>query len=103
MDATHGSRKDRSEAFALAVNCGIPCLLVEVVAGEDAVRRNFEARASEPSLISDARWETYRHQQSAFDPIDEISVEEHITVDGTAPLSTNIDAIIAQVASLAQR
>ena len=103
LDATHGRREDRRHTFALARRAGVLCLLVEVVADEDAVRRHFDARASEASAISEARWQTYREQRLRFDPIDEIADEHHIIIDGAAPLTANIDAIVEQIGSRVRR
>ena len=84
LDATFKSAADRYRALAIAARRGVPVLFVECVVSEDEAMRRLKRRESIPGEVSDATPEIYQRQRADFEPIREISLENHLRIDTTA-------------------
>jgi predicted kinase len=69
LDATHIRRAHRDAARELARTVGVQSLAVEVVADETSVRARLESRRTEGLSPSDASWDVYKQQLSAYEPL----------------------------------
>jgi aminoglycoside phosphotransferase family enzyme/predicted kinase len=98
LDATHISREEREQAYALAQAHSARLLVVHVRADEATIRRHLDARAGEEASASEGRWEIYEAQLEAFEPIDEVSKESVVNVNGAAPPAENIARVTRALA-----
>jgi aminoglycoside phosphotransferase family enzyme/predicted kinase len=97
LDATHAARASRTQARALADEPGIPFFALEVVAGDEIVRARLLERSQQPTAASDADWDVYVAQKARFEPLDEIPGPQRMRVDGSAPLTSSVDAILLRL------
>jgi aminoglycoside phosphotransferase family enzyme/predicted kinase len=87
LDATYGDRHRREQVRRSAARAGARFVCLECVAGEDAIRQRLAQREREPTIVSDARWETYVAQRAGFDAVDELDPWQHVVVDMDRPLT----------------
>lgn len=80
IDASFRTRSARAAARALAEKHGVPFRFFECVAPLDLCRARV-ARRDAASTVSDARPEIVDAFFSAFEPVDELSPEEHMRID----------------------
>jgi aminoglycoside phosphotransferase family enzyme/predicted kinase len=97
LDATHLKREQRQKTKELAQTMGIPFLAVECVATERLVRERLQQRQSAVWSPSDGRWEVYEAQMAGAEPLSELPDRERLTVDGSLPLSEQIERVLARV------
>jgi uncharacterized protein len=97
LDATYIRSDDRAAARQLAANSRVPFLAVHVTADERTTREHLAARLEQESTTSDARWEIYLAQREAFEPPDETSADEVVTVDGALPLTDNLELVLTRL------
>lgn len=81
LDASFRETRWRQEARRLAERFGIPFRIVECHCPDEVVRRRLEERQGGGGGPSDGRWELYRQQREAFDPVTEVASEQHLVVD----------------------
>jgi aminoglycoside phosphotransferase family enzyme/predicted kinase len=81
LDACFGKRAERGETYALAKAMKAEFTCIETVCDEDQIKRRLTARMDEKRAISDARWEIFPQQKSAFEKVDEFEKKEHMVVD----------------------
>jgi aminoglycoside phosphotransferase family enzyme/predicted kinase len=97
LDATHAQRALRMPACALADELEIPFFAIEVDAGDEVVRARLAARSKQAVAASDAGWDVYLAQKAHFEPLDEIPASARMRIDGAAPLSASVDAILLRL------
>ncbi|MBI4336703.1 MAG: AAA family ATPase [Chloroflexi bacterium] len=86
LDASYRRAAHRQQVRELAQSMGVPFFALEVVCPEEVVRGRLAAREAAGRTVSDGRWELFRRQQEAFEPLTEVPPEEHVVVDGSLPL-----------------
>lgn len=101
LDASYQSRaeRDRVRDFARQPG-GVRLLFVHCTCPEPEVRRRLEERARDPLAVSDGRWEIYCQQRQSFEAPDELSEDELLTLETTAPVDRLVARLAAQVDSL---
>ena len=95
IDASFLQRKHRRWARRLAEEEGAEFLCIESRASDAAVRRRLAKRLREGGDPSDARWEIYRAQKGAFQPVTELPPGEHLVADSPQPLEKQLRAVPA--------
>jgi uncharacterized protein len=100
IDGTYIERQQREPVLALAEQAGARVLLVECTAPEDVVRQRQGRREGETWTASEGRWEVYVAQKQRMQPADELSRSQRLVIDTTAPLSQQIDAVLARLKDL---
>jgi predicted kinase len=94
LDASFRSRTHRLAAKRLAASEGVPFLFVECSAPESVCRERLRLR--EPgSSASDGRAEIFDAFRSRFQPVNELSKEEHVLLDTSRSLGDCLKAIQA--------
>jgi uncharacterized protein len=86
LDATFVRKAQREKMAQLAAKHKIPMFVIRCFATDELTHRRLEARAAEGRDISDARWEIYLDQKTAFEPLDEISSVQCLDLDTALPL-----------------
>ncbi len=97
LDATHLKREQRQKAKELAQTTGVPFLAMECVATGETVRERLRQRESAVWSPSDGRWEVYEAQTAGAEPLSELPEGERLTLDGSLPLSEQIERALARV------
>lgn len=94
LDASFMKRSDRRAAHRIAVKHGAAFLAVECVAPDETIRQRLEERRRAGS-VSDGRWEIFADIKREYDPVTELSPDEHMILD-TESSSGNIIASLLQ-------
>jgi len=81
LDACFLLRREREQAAGVAQKARGGFFAVECAAPEEEVRRRLEGRLSDPTAVSDGRWEVYLAQKGFREPLDEVPKEKRIAVD----------------------
>lgn len=102
LDATYSSGRFRRDVLAFAENAGAYVIFVECLCTEDTIKARLEQREGE-SCVSDARLKHYRDMKQAFEPMDEIPPENHISVHTDIPLDKTLDIILTHEHDLLSR
>ena len=100
LDATFLMRSQRHAALLLAGQAGARFLAIECDADEQTVWERLSERQGDKRVVSDGRWEIYQTQQERREPVDELPVGTHITVDTARPLQEQIAEVEGHVAAL---
>ncbi len=81
LDGSYQNKKEREKVRELARRLAVRVYFVLCGCDEDEMKRRMEVRAQDPMAVSDGRWEVYLKQKERFEPPDELSTEELITID----------------------
>lgn len=92
LDATFRTRSMRRTAKELAARFGVPFRLVECAADPELCKSRLRKRKVE-NEISDGRIEIFDEFAKSFEPVTELSPEEHIKADTSEPLSITIELL----------
>lgn len=84
LDASFRSASMRADARALARSLGVPFVFVECRADPDVCRARLRERAKGPS-VSDGRLEIFDDFLAKWEPVTELSPEEHVVVRTDGP------------------
>jgi len=96
LDASFRARAHRWAVRALAHTAGVPFYFIECRAPLEECRARLERRAQHPN-VSDGRPEILDAFVARFEPIDELSAEEHITLDTTRPFEANVSVLRSRI------
>lgn len=81
LDATFHKAAQRELALSLAARRQIPLLWIQCQCAEEVIQQRLIRREIEGRSISDGRWEIYRKQKAAFEPMGESPPEIRLTLD----------------------
>jgi predicted kinase len=95
LDASFIMAEERLKAKRLAQEAGADFFIIECTLDEENIKRRLEGRLKE-GTVSDGRWEVYKPQKKAFDPVKE-SPQRHAIVDTSRPLGENIKRILDKI------
>jgi aminoglycoside phosphotransferase family enzyme/predicted kinase len=95
LDASFIRAEERLKAKRLAQEAGADFFIIECTLDEKNIKRRLEGRLKE-GTVSDGRWEVYKPQKKAFDPVKE-SPQRHAIVDTSRPLGENIKRILDKI------
>jgi aminoglycoside phosphotransferase family enzyme/predicted kinase len=98
LDASFRERAQRRASRELARRFGARFMLIECDVDRETIRSRLAARARSPS-VSDGRIEILDAFADSYEPIDELSVEEHMRVDTSQPIEVTMQQIRERVAS----
>jgi len=96
LDASFIRAEERLNAKRLAEETGADFFIIECQLDEVNIKKRLEGRLERGS-VSDGRWEIYRPQKKAFDPVKEASPQKHAIIDTSKPLAENIRQILDKV------
>lgn len=96
VEASFRSRAMRARARELARACGVPFQLVECVVPDEVCRARLEARARS-ATVSDGRLAIFDDFVKSFEPITELSPEEHVRIDGERPTAVTVTELGARI------
>jgi len=96
LDASFIKAEERLKAKRLAEETGADFFIIECRLDEENIKKRLAWRLKRGS-ISDGRWEIYRPQKEAFDPVKEASPQKHAIVDTSKPLAENIRQILDKI------
>ncbi|MFQ5861067.1 MAG: AAA family ATPase, partial [Dehalococcoidia bacterium] len=85
LDASFRKEALRREAQRVAQAAGAEPWLIECTASEPATRKRLEQRLREPGITSDGRWEIFRQQRMAFEPVEASPAQGHLLLDTLGP------------------
>jgi hypothetical protein len=80
VDASFRSRALRHAARKLATAYGVPFRFVECRTDDEVCRARLARREREPG-VSDARLLIFETFRSSFEPVDELTADEHVVID----------------------
>jgi hypothetical protein len=86
LDATFARQSQREKMAQLAAKHKVPIFLIHCFATDELTHRRLATRAADGRDVSDARWEIYLNQKTAYEPLDEISSEQRLDVDTKLPV-----------------
>jgi aminoglycoside phosphotransferase family enzyme/predicted kinase len=95
LDASFIRAEERLKAKRLAQEAGADFFIIECTLDEENIKIRLEGRLKE-GTVSDGRWEVYKPQKKAFDPVKE-SPQRHAIVDTSRPLGENIKRILDKI------
>ncbi len=96
VEASFRSREMRERVRALARSHGVPFHFVECDTPPDVCRARLDERARSAS-VSDGRAAIFDDFVKKWEPITELSPNQHVRVDGTAPLPVTLAALATRV------
>ena len=88
LDATFSRNADREKVRKLAESAGVKCRLIECRLAPETVKVRLDQRVRRKDGLSDANWQIYLQQRSAFEPI-ELGGEEHLVINTETDLLSN--------------
>ncbi|MEX0785968.1 MAG: AAA family ATPase [Dehalococcoidia bacterium] len=97
LDATYLSRDQRQGALRLAAETEARFVAIECEAAESVIWERLSQRVGEERAVSDGRWEIYQVQQERREPIDELPVGSHVSVETSLPLGEQIESVVAHL------
>jgi predicted kinase len=97
VDATFGQRLRRRVLADSAQRSGARVLFCECRAPESVLRARAGAREEKPERGSDASWEVVREQMDAFEPLDDVPVQDHLVLRTDRPLEETLEEVEAFV------
>jgi aminoglycoside phosphotransferase family enzyme/predicted kinase len=89
VDGSFRSQEQRGRARLLARQMRVPFLFVECRAPAEECRARLHRRAQQ-SNVSDARVDLFDDFVRQFEPVDELSPEEHVILDTSIDVETNL-------------
>jgi uncharacterized protein len=92
LDASFNKKESRVRAREMARGLGADFLVLECVLSEEEIMRRLNKRLGENST-SDGRWEIFYYQKEEFQPVTELSRQQHWVID-TSPLPDEIEEIL---------
>lgn len=95
LDATYGSRHERSEVVRLARDVDVNIIFVECRCNEEMLKSRLLKRKG-TSSVSDARIHHFEHLKARFEPLDDIPDEMHISVDTSGPLEEGMRSVLCR-------
>jgi uncharacterized protein len=96
LDATFVLAAERRTAMKLAQEKGADFFVLESTLPEDLVRQRL-ARRLERETVSDARWETYESQRKIFEPVLEVSANNHAIMETSKPVPENVRQVMEMI------
>jgi len=94
VDATFRHRADR-DAFGGAFGDAAPLLFVECRAPARVLAERAAQRHREPSRVSDASLAVVVRESSAWEPLDELAPEAHVTLRSDRPVQAQLEDLRA--------
>jgi len=94
VDATFRHRADR-EAFASAFADAAPLLFVECRAPRHVLAERAARRDRQPARVSDASLSVVVRESSAWEPLDEVAPEAHLTLRSDRPVTAQLEDLRA--------
>ncbi len=95
LDASFIKAEERLKAKRLAEETGADFFIIECTLDEANIKKRLARRLKQGS-VSDGRWEIYRPQKKAFDPV-EAAPQKHAIIDTSKPIEENIRQILDKV------
>jgi aminoglycoside phosphotransferase family enzyme/predicted kinase len=96
LDASFIKAEERLKARRLAEEAGADFFIIECRLDEKNIKERLERRLK-GETVSDGRWEIYRPQKEAFEPVREAAPPKHAIIDTSKPLGENIRQILDKV------
>jgi aminoglycoside phosphotransferase family enzyme/predicted kinase len=96
LDASFIRAEERLKAKKLAEDVGADFFIIECTLDEANIKKRLERRLK-GKTISDGRWEIYRPQKKAFEPVVEATPPKRVIIDTLKPLAENIRKILDKV------
>jgi hypothetical protein len=94
VDATFAERKWRQQAQQLAVDLDSNFILVECLCRDETLRKRLKLREFDES-ISDARLQHLPFMLRHFEPVTELSPEQHLRIDTDQPFLKSLDVLLS--------
>ena len=85
LDASFIKAAERQKAQALAKEIPADFFTVECVLDEESIKLRLAERFRQGS-VSDGRWEIFEPQKQQFEPVVEVSPQNHVIIDSSKPL-----------------
>jgi predicted kinase len=95
LDATFSRKNLRREVFRLAAELDANIVFLECRCADALIRDRLKKRETEPS-ISDARLQHFEDLRTAYEPLDEIPQDIHVTVDTQKSVDDSIREILSR-------
>ncbi len=95
LDATYGSRHQRSRVIRLAQDMDTNLMFVECICTEAALKERLMSREA-TSSVSDARLRHFQQIKAHFEPLNEVRDEMHIRVDTERHLEESMEHILSR-------
>jgi hypothetical protein len=92
IDASFRARAHREAVRRLARDAEVPFLFIECRAPVDVCRERLSQRDQEPS-VSDARTAILDDFVAHWEPVDELELPEHLSLDTSGSLEVNVEAV----------
>jgi hypothetical protein len=99
IDGTYIERRQREPIVALAREFKTRLLVVECTAPDEVVKGRQRKREGEAWTTSEGRWEVYLAQKQRLEPASELPANERLSIDTTAPLDEQIQAVLGSLGS----
>jgi uncharacterized protein len=96
LDASFIKADERLKARKLAEETGADFRVLECTLDETNTRQRLSQRLNNSS-VSDGRWEIYEPQKNKFDPVNEVSPEQHFIIDSAKPMGEQIERVINEL------
>jgi len=96
LDASFIKAAERRRALALAKEAPADFFIVECVLDEESIKLRLAERFRQGS-VSDGRWEIFEPQKQQFEPVVEVSPQNHVIIDSSKPLSEATNQVLEKL------
>jgi predicted kinase len=96
LDASFIRAEERLNAKRVAEETGADFCIIECRLDEKNIKERLERRLK-GKAVSDGRWEIYKPQKEAFEPVREAAPPKHAIIDTSKPLAENIKQILGKI------
>lgn len=86
LDASYQNRTERDLVRAWAANLRARLHFVQCICPEEEVKRRLQLRAADPAAASDGRWEILQLQRTRFEPPNELTGPQLLTLATDRPV-----------------
>jgi len=97
IDASYKRREERLKAKSSAEGLKADFHVIECRCPEEILKGRLSRRLTEAGEVSDGRWEIYQVQKKDFDPINELTPDEHVAVNTAASPEVCVHEILLKI------
>ncbi len=93
LDGSYASRVERGRVKEFVRKLDARAVFILCKCSEDEVKRRLAQRAIDSEAVSDGNWDIYQAQKKAFEPPDDLAVEELLVIDTEKKIGVLLDIL----------
>ena len=96
IDASFIKAGERQKAKKLAQEINADFFIVECTLDEESIKQRLTQRREQGS-VSDGRWEIFEPQKRQFEPVVEVSPQNHVIIDTSQPVDKIVTGVLDKI------